>query len=221
MTPLDRTPGQASDPARELALASHAAALGVAALWTRDVPLIIPQGIAQGNEREAAVLDEPFVWLSALAFAAPQAAIGTAAAVLPLRHPLHLAKAAWSLDRLSGGRMILGLGSGDRPEEFAAFRRGRGRATRCSASAGRCCARRWRRVRSRPCATAGGHRRLRADGAAERAHPAAGGGQRAPVAAMDRGACRRLGHLPPRGSAPAGPHRLVAARAGRARRRRR
>jgi luciferase-type oxidoreductase len=127
MTPLDRTPGQASDPARELALASHAAALGVAALWTRDVPLIIPQGIAQGNEREAAVLDEPFVWLSALAFAAPQAAIGTAAAVLPLRHPLHLAKAAWSLDRLSGGRMILGLGSGDRPEEFAAFGAGEGR----------------------------------------------------------------------------------------------
>lgn len=121
MTPLERPPGQASDPARELALASHAAALGVAALWTRDVPLIIPQGIAQGGEREAAVLDEPFVWLAALAFAAPQAAIGTAAAVLPLRHPLHLAKAAWSLDRLSGGRMILGLGSGDRPEEFAAF----------------------------------------------------------------------------------------------------
>jgi luciferase-type oxidoreductase len=121
MTPLDRAPGQAADPARELALASHAAAFGVAALWTRDVPLIIPQGIAQGSEREAAVLDEPFVWLAALAIAAPQAAIGTAAAVLPLRHPLHLAKAAWSLDRLSGGHMILGLGSGDRPEEFAAF----------------------------------------------------------------------------------------------------
>lgn len=117
MTPLLRQPGQASDPARELALAGRAAALGVAALWTRDVPLIIPQG----SLGEAAVLDEPFVWLAALALAAPQAALGTAAAVLPLRHPLHLAKAAWSLDRLSGGRMILGLGSGDRPEEFAAF----------------------------------------------------------------------------------------------------
>lgn len=117
MTPLVRAPGQPSDPARELALAARAARLGVAALWTRDVPLIIPQG----SLGEAAVLDEPFVWLAALAMAAPQAAIGTAAAVLPLRHPLHLAKAAWSLDRLSGGRMILGLGSGDRPEEFAAF----------------------------------------------------------------------------------------------------
>ena len=117
MTPLARERDHASDPARELALAARAGRLGIAALWTRDVPLIVPQG----STREAAVLDEPFVWLAALAGAAPGTAIGTAAAVLPLRDPLHLAKAAWSLDRLSGGRFILGLGSGDRPEEFAAF----------------------------------------------------------------------------------------------------
>jgi luciferase-type oxidoreductase len=117
MAPLERPPGQAADLARETRLAARADALGVAALWTRDVPLIIPQG----SSREAAVLDDPFVWLAALALAAPTAAVGTAAAVLPLRHPLHLAKAAWSLDRLSRGRFILGLGSGDRPEELAAF----------------------------------------------------------------------------------------------------
>ncbi|WP_296947857.1 TIGR03571 family LLM class oxidoreductase [uncultured Massilia sp.] len=123
MTPLVRAPGQPADVAAELALAARAGALGVAALWTRDVPLIIPQG----SSGDAAVLDDPFVWLAALALAAPQAAIGTAAAVLPLRHPLHLAKAAWSLDRMSGGRLILGLGSGDRPQEFAAFGVGEGR----------------------------------------------------------------------------------------------
>lgn len=117
MTPLLRAPDAAADLPREMALAARAGALGIAALWTRDVPLIVPQGTA----REAAVLDDPFVWLAALALAAPGTAIGTAAAVLPLRDPLHLAKTAWSLDRLSGGRMILGLGSGDRPEEFAAF----------------------------------------------------------------------------------------------------
>jgi luciferase-type oxidoreductase len=117
MTPLERAPGEAADLARETALAARADALGLAALWTRDVPLAIPQG----SSGEAALLDDPFIWLAALALAAPTAAIGTAAAVLPLRHPLHLAKAAWSLDRLSGGRFILGLGSGDRPEELAAF----------------------------------------------------------------------------------------------------
>ncbi len=123
MTPLARAPGQAAGMDAELALAARAGALGIAALWTRDVPLIVPQG----SSGDAAVLDDPFVWLAALALAAPAAAIGTAAAVLPLRHPLHLAKAAWSLERLSGGRMILGLGSGDRPEEFAAFGVGDGR----------------------------------------------------------------------------------------------
>jgi luciferase-type oxidoreductase len=117
MTPLVRAPDQPADYARETALAARADALGIAALWTRDVPLIVPQG----STREAAVLDDPFVWLAALAVAAPRVALGTAAAVLPLRQPLHVAKAAWSLDRLSGGRFILGLGSGDRPEELAAF----------------------------------------------------------------------------------------------------
>jgi len=48
-------------------------------------------------------------------------ALGTGAIVLPLRHPLHVAKAALSLNRLSGERFILGLGSGDREAEFAIF----------------------------------------------------------------------------------------------------
>jgi luciferase-type oxidoreductase len=117
MTPLARARDAEADINLETALAARADLLGIAALWTRDVPLIVPQGSA----REAAVLDDPFLWLAALAAAAPGVAIGTAAAVLPLRHPLHVAKAAWSLDRLSGGRLILGLGSGDRPEELAAF----------------------------------------------------------------------------------------------------
>ena len=47
--------------------------------------------------------------------------VGSAAIVLPLRQPLQVAKSALSLDRISGGRFVLGLGSGDRPEEFAAF----------------------------------------------------------------------------------------------------
>jgi luciferase-type oxidoreductase len=117
MTPLERGWGMAADYARESALAARAGVLGIDALWTRDVPLAIPQG----DSGEAALLDDPFIWLAALALAAPGPAIGLGAAVLPLRHPLHLAKAALSLDRLSGGRLILGLGSGDRPEELAAF----------------------------------------------------------------------------------------------------
>jgi luciferase-type oxidoreductase len=56
-----------------------------------------------------------------LAAATERIVVGSAAIVLPLRHPLQVAKSALSLDRISDGRFVLGLGSGDRPEEFAAF----------------------------------------------------------------------------------------------------
>ena len=39
-----------------------------------------------------------------------------------MRHPLHTAKAAASVDVLSGGRLVLGVATGDRPVEFPAFR---------------------------------------------------------------------------------------------------
>lgn len=117
MTPTARPGGAMADLDTERRIAERADALGFAALWARDVPLMVPQG----SDQEASALDDPFVWLATLAAATQRIALGTAAAVLPLRSPLHLAKSALSLDRLSGGRFILGLGSGDRPEEFAAF----------------------------------------------------------------------------------------------------
>ena len=48
-------------------------------------------------------------------------ALGTASIILPIRNPLHTAKAATSVDQLSGGRLLLGVASGDRPVEFPAF----------------------------------------------------------------------------------------------------
>lgn len=115
MTPAPMPKEMPVDPVEAKRNAKLAEAAGFAALWTRDVPLMIPQ------EGSVSALDDPFIWLATLAGATTTIAIGTAAAVLPLRDPLHLAKATLSLDRVSGGRFILGLGSGDRPEEFAAF----------------------------------------------------------------------------------------------------
>lgn len=117
MTPLARQPGAMADLELERLAAMRADHHGFAALWVRDLPLMVPQGA----ELETAALDDPFVWLATLAAATQRIALGTAAAVLPLRHPLHLAKSALSLDRLSGGRFILGVGAGDREVEFAAF----------------------------------------------------------------------------------------------------
>lgn len=117
MTPTARQTGHMANIGEERRYASRADELGFAALWTRDVPLMVPQG----SDNEAAALDDPFLWLASLANATEQISVGLAAAVLTLRHPLHVAKSALSLDRMSSGRFILGLGSGDREAEFAAF----------------------------------------------------------------------------------------------------
>lgn len=117
MTPFAHHGGAMADLHANTRLAALADELGFAALWARDVPLMVPQG----SDNTASALDDPFLWLAALAASTRRIAIGAAAIVLPLRHPLHVAKAALSLDRLSNGRFILGMGSGDRPEEFASF----------------------------------------------------------------------------------------------------
>ncbi len=47
--------------------------------------------------------------------------IGTGILIVPLVHPVHLAEEIATLDQLSGGRFVLGVGAGYRDEEFAAF----------------------------------------------------------------------------------------------------
>lgn len=88
-------------------------AAGFAALWLRDVPVFDPS-----NFGDAGSVYDPFVHLGFLAGITRRIALGTAAIVLPLRHPMMVAKAAASVDRLSRGRLILGVASGDRPVEY-------------------------------------------------------------------------------------------------------
>ena len=89
--------------------------LGFAAVWLRDVPFNVP------SFGDAGQLFDPFVYLGFLAARTERIALGVASIVLPLRHPAHVAKAAASVDVLSGGRLILGVASGDRPEEYPAL----------------------------------------------------------------------------------------------------
>ena len=63
----------------------------------------------------------PFVYLGLLAGKTDRIALGVASIILPLRHPAHVAKAAATADILSGGRVILGVASGDRPQEYPAL----------------------------------------------------------------------------------------------------
>lgn len=113
--PLLREGQTVPDYAAQLDLAQRADAAGFRALWVRDVPLN-----SAGYPDPVGHLD-PWVFLGALATRTRHAMLVTGAVVLPLRHPLHIAKAAISVQELSGGRFVLGLGSGDRPPEYAAF----------------------------------------------------------------------------------------------------
>ena len=70
-------------------------------------------------------LDDPWydaiVALSMAAAVTERVELGVAVLVLPLRHPVVLAKELASLDALSGGRVAMGLGVGWLSEEFEAL----------------------------------------------------------------------------------------------------
>ena len=89
--------------------------LGFKALWMRDVPVYDPLF------GDAAQQFEVFSYLGYLAGITKNIMLGTAAVVLPLREPVLVAKSAASIDVLSNGRLLLGLGLGDREIEFPLF----------------------------------------------------------------------------------------------------
>jgi len=64
---------------------------------------------------------ETWTVLTWMAAATERIGLGTDVLGLPYRHPAVTAKMAESLDRLSGGRLTLGLGGGGSNQEFAAF----------------------------------------------------------------------------------------------------
>lgn len=64
---------------------------------------------------------EAWTMLSALASRTTRITLGTLVSCTRYRNPTLLAKMADSVDEISGGRLILGVGAGDYPEEHAAF----------------------------------------------------------------------------------------------------
>lgn len=102
---------------------------GFESLWVSD-HIVMPTTIrsrypfaADGRPTWAA--DTPYydsiVAMATIATATSRAEVGTAVMVLPLRHPVVLAKQVASLDALSGGRIVLGVGAGWLAEEFDAL----------------------------------------------------------------------------------------------------
>lgn len=101
--------------AEQVARIQLAEQLGFSAVWLRDVPFNVP------SFGDAGQVFDPFVYIGLLAAQTSKITLGVASMVLPLRHPAHVAKAAASVDILSEGRLVLGVASGDRPEEYPAL----------------------------------------------------------------------------------------------------
>lgn len=79
--------------------------------------------IAEHHFAEYGRMPAPLTFLSRLSALTTRIELGTAVVEAPLYHPLKLAEEAALLDRLSAGRLRLGVGSGaaNKPLEFARF----------------------------------------------------------------------------------------------------
>lgn len=109
----DGRPFGVPDLSRQADLIRQIDETGFAAVWARDVPVF-----DSVNMGDAGSVHDVFTLLGYLAAITRNVALGSAAIVLPIRHPMMTAKAAASVDALSDGRLILGVASGDRPVEY-------------------------------------------------------------------------------------------------------
>ena len=114
----------------------HAAAtaerLGFSTVWAADrivIPWRIDTAYAYSwSDKFIVPPEKPFLesmtTLAFLAGATDSIRLGVSVLVAPYRDPVHWAKVAATIDHLSEGRFILGVGIGWMEEEFAALNRG-------------------------------------------------------------------------------------------------
>jgi alkanesulfonate monooxygenase SsuD/methylene tetrahydromethanopterin reductase-like flavin-dependent oxidoreductase (luciferase family) len=104
---------------RDLALRAEAA--GFDSVWIADHLLFRSPSESDATHLETTGIWECWTLLSALAEATSRVELGQLVMCVPFREPSLLAKMAVTLDEVSGGRVILGLGAGWHAPEFDAF----------------------------------------------------------------------------------------------------
>src|SRR3954463_14597950 len=109
--------GRKAGPEAIRRAAIQAEELGFADVWTSE-HIIIPRGAPYPP---SALFYDPVLALTWAAAFTRRVGLGTSVLVLPMRHPLPLAKELASLQNLSEGRLILGAGVGWLEAEFAAL----------------------------------------------------------------------------------------------------
>jgi probable F420-dependent oxidoreductase len=108
--------GEQATPALIRRHAMRAEALGFDDVWVSE-HIIVPRR----EFPRSPLFYDPVVTLSYAAAVTERVRLGTTVLVLPMRHPLPLAKELASLHNLSNGRLILGAGVGWLEPEFAAL----------------------------------------------------------------------------------------------------
>ena len=110
-------------------LATTAERVGVESLWTVE-HVVVPVGYkstypydpsGRMPAPEQMPIPDPLSWLTYAAAVTKTIRLATGILILPQRHPLYVAKEVATLDVLSNGRAILGIGVGWLEEEFDAL----------------------------------------------------------------------------------------------------
>ncbi len=121
--------GRATGPDTLMEAARSAEAQGFDAVWSADrvvTPWTIKTSYPYSENHEFIVPpDRPFLdsftCLAFLAACTEKIMLGISVLVLPYRHPLYWTRVAASIERLSRGRLIMGVGAGWMEEEFEAL----------------------------------------------------------------------------------------------------
>ncbi|HEX5586098.1 MAG TPA: LLM class F420-dependent oxidoreductase [Acidimicrobiia bacterium] len=118
------------EPDRAVAMARAAEAAGFESLWCPEhVVVAVGEGVTPyGGSLDGKMdrlwkrggIPDPLVWLAFVAARTESITLGTNVMILPEHQPAVLAKSAATLDALSGGRVHLGIGVGELPEEYEA-----------------------------------------------------------------------------------------------------
>jgi len=118
------------DAKEAVALAQAAETAGFESLWTVE-HTIVPAGYASAypydpsgkmaGGRDDMPLPDPLIWMAFVAAATTKIKLATGILILPQHNPVLAAKQIATLDHMSRGRILLGVGVGWLQEEFAAL----------------------------------------------------------------------------------------------------
>src|ERR671933_495469 len=91
--------------------------LGFHSVWSTEHIIVGPEAV----DSYGRVFD-PLITLSWIAGWTDRVGLGTSIVLVPLHHPIHLAKEVATLQELSGGRFHLGVGMGWHKDEYDLMR---------------------------------------------------------------------------------------------------